>query len=203
MALHTRRRVLLGAAGLLAGLAGCNDEPGEAGTPAASPTEPGRPRDPGDTGVRDPERRVLRHPGEGPLAWFAEDGTTANGTTDRTIPPHEREHEGLIASDPAARTLVAADVVERLRGLAYVEAFATLQKRVEDGAEFGVESVAEVRERREAAVSAVETALEESPDRRLAGRRSTRSEPRSDRLSESRPVRRAGQRVNNRGGARW
>jgi len=65
---------------------------------------------------------------------------------------------------------VAMDVVERFRGLAFAEAFVSLRDRVESGETFGVTSAEEIGDRRAAAVSAVESALEESPDRRLARR---------------------------------
>jgi hypothetical protein len=113
MALHTRRRVLLGAAGLLAGLAGCNDDPGGAGTPAErSPTEPGRTPDLGDSSVRDPERYVLRAP-DGPLAWFPERGDGDGGEPDErtgTLPPRDRRTVGVIADDATAGALAFAAV---------------------------------------------------------------------------------------------
>jgi hypothetical protein len=62
------------------------------------------------------------------------------------------------------------DVVERVRDLAFAEGFTRLRDRVESGEEFGVTSAEEVGQRREAAVSAVEMALDESADRRLARR---------------------------------
>jgi len=65
---------------------------------------------------------------------------------------------------------LARDVVERVRDLAFAEALGNLRDRVEDGATFGVTSAEELGERRETAVSAVEAAMEESPDRRLARR---------------------------------
>jgi len=65
---------------------------------------------------------------------------------------------------------VARDVVERFRDLAFAEAFLLLRERVENGEEFGVTSAEDIGDRREAAVSAVENALEGSPDRRLARR---------------------------------
>jgi|GEM_PF-309016 len=65
---------------------------------------------------------------------------------------------------------VAKDVVERVRALVFAEALTTLRDRVDDGETFGVTSAEELGERRETAVSAVETALDESPDRRLARR---------------------------------
>ena len=118
MALHTRRRVLFGAAGLLAGLAGCNDDSGGTGTPAErSPTEPGRTPDLGDSGARDPERYALRA-AEGPLVWFPDRGDGDSGETDSpggTIPPHDRRTEGVIADEATAGTLEFADV-ERADG---------------------------------------------------------------------------------------
>jgi hypothetical protein len=63
---------------------------------------------------------------------------------------------------------LAADVLERLAGLAHVGAFERFRDRIEAGEEFGVESVDELAERRETAVEAVEQAIAESPDRRLA-----------------------------------
>lgn len=78
-------------------------------------------------------------------------------------------HSNLIGSlEPTDD--VASDVVERVRDLVFAEAFTKLRERVEDGEEFGVTSTEELGERRETAVSAVETALTESPDRRLARR---------------------------------
>jgi hypothetical protein len=65
---------------------------------------------------------------------------------------------------------VARDVVERVRALVFAEALTTLRDRVDDGETFDVTSAKELGERRETAVSAVETALAESPDRRLARR---------------------------------
>lgn len=73
----------------------------------------------------------------------------------------------------AARTFdptenLADDVLVRYRRLALTGAFESLRERVADGERFTVASVADVREHREAAVSAIEGALAESPDRRLA-----------------------------------
>ena len=63
---------------------------------------------------------------------------------------------------------LAEDVLERLAGLTHVGAFERFRERVETGDEFGVGTVDELAERRETAVSAVDRALAESPDRRLA-----------------------------------
>jgi hypothetical protein len=107
MALHTRRRVLLGAAGLFAGLAGCADDPGSPGTPAErTPTDPGRAPAIGDDGVRDPERYVLRATA-GPLAWFPE---AVEADTATTVPADERRTAGVIADEATAGALEFADV---------------------------------------------------------------------------------------------
>ncbi|QPV61387.1 hypothetical protein I7X12_11470 [Halosimplex litoreum] len=62
----------------------------------------------------------------------------------------------------------ASDVLARHRGLAQAAAFETLRDRVTHGDGLGVDSAADLRERRDEAVDAVETALAESADRRLA-----------------------------------
>jgi|GEM_PF-1896883 len=140
MALHTRRGVLLGAAGLLAGLAGCNEDPESTGTPAErAPTDPGEPRDLGDTGTRDPEQYALRgDDGGGTIAWFTEDAESSGdsagsgdgtdetngdgGATDSgTIPPHERRDGGLITDEATAATLSFADVEGAEEARAFVE----------------------------------------------------------------------------------
>jgi hypothetical protein len=72
--------------------------------------------------------------------------------------PHRLEPDGVLAGD----------VLGRLEGLAHVGAFERFRDRVEDGDEFGVESVDELAERRETAVAAVESGLDESTDQRLA-----------------------------------
>lgn len=132
MALHTRRGVLLGAAGLLAGLAGCNEESEPSGTPAQrTPTDPGAPRDLGDDGTREPEQYALRgDDGGGTIAWFAEGSDTSgddtadpDGATDPgTIPSHERRDEGLIADEATAATLSFSDVEGAGEARAFVEA---------------------------------------------------------------------------------
>jgi len=118
MALHTRRGLLLGAAGLLAGLAGCNEDPGDEPDPS-SPTEPGQRPDPGEDGIADPERRVLRAT-DGPIAWFAEDATV--DTDHGTLSADERTEGGLIASEATAATLSLADVEGREAARAFVGA---------------------------------------------------------------------------------
>jgi hypothetical protein len=129
MALHTRRGVLLGVAGFLAGLAGCNEESEPTGTPAQrTPTDPGEPRELGETGTRDPEQHALRgDDGGGTIAWFAEDvsasGDSTGGedgageagdpdsvTDSGTIPPRERRDEGLVTDGATAATLSFSDV---------------------------------------------------------------------------------------------
>ena len=116
MALHTRRGLLLGAAGLLAGLAGCNEDPGDAPSPP-SPTEPGQRPDPNENGVSDPERQVLRAP-DGPVAWFVAD---ADDAATRTLPADERTERGLIAGEATAATLSLADVGGREAARAFVD----------------------------------------------------------------------------------
>jgi hypothetical protein len=131
MALHTRRGVLLGAAGLLAGLAGCNEDTGDDGTPAErTPTDPGEPRDVGEDGTRDPEQYALRGDDDGVIAWFAEgpgaagaDTSDSDGTTDAgTIPPDERRDEGVIADEATAATLSFGDVDGAEEAREFVEA---------------------------------------------------------------------------------
>jgi len=132
MALHTRRGVLLGAAGFLAGFAGCNEDGGDEGTPARrSPTDPGEPHEPGEDSTRDPEQYALRgDDGGGEIAWFAADAETPgdgagdpDGTTDAgTVPPHERRDEGIIADEATAATLSFADVEGSEDARAFVEA---------------------------------------------------------------------------------
>lgn len=125
MALRTRREVLLGAAGLLVGPAGCNEEAaGRSPTVPAAPTDPGRRRSPGETGVHDPERAVLRS-GEGPLAWFAEDvatGRTDDATDTGTVPAGERETGGAVTDGSTAATLAFADVAGADEARAFVDA---------------------------------------------------------------------------------
>lgn len=122
MALHTRRMLLLGAAGFLAGLAGCNEETGgETATVPAGPTDPGQRRDLGETGVHDPDRFVLRGR-DGPLAWFAEDAG-AGSTDDRgTVPAHERRTEGVVTDESTATTLAFAGVDGTREARAFVDA---------------------------------------------------------------------------------
>jgi len=132
MALHTRRGVLLGAAGLLAGLAGCNEDTGDDGTPAQrSPTDLGEPRDPGEDSTRDPEQYALRgDDGGGTIAWFAEDAESSEGgsvdsdttTESRTIPPRDRRDEGLITDEATAATLSFSEVEGAEDARAFVEA---------------------------------------------------------------------------------
>jgi hypothetical protein len=132
MALHTRRGVLLGAAGLLAGLAGCNEDTGDDGTPAQrSPTDLGQPREPSEDSTRDPEQYALRgDDGRGTIVWFAEDvdrsgdGSADSGTTTdaETIPPRDRRDEGLITDEAAAATLSFSDVEGSEEARAFVEA---------------------------------------------------------------------------------
>lgn len=62
----------------------------------------------------------------------------------------------------------ASDVLARCEGLANAEAFLSLRDRIAGGERFPVESVDDVRERRETAVAAIETALAESSHRGLA-----------------------------------
>jgi hypothetical protein len=132
MALHTRRGVLLGVAGFLAGLAGCNEESEPTGTPAQrTPTDPGEPRELGETGTRDPEQYALRgDDGGGVIAWFAEDpgavgadtGDSDAATDAGTISPHERRDEGVIADEATAATLSFGDVEGAEEARAFVEA---------------------------------------------------------------------------------
>ena len=131
MALHTRRGVLLGAAGLLAGLAGCNEDAGDEGTPAdRTPTDPGKPRDVGEDGTRNPEQYALRGDDDGVIAWFAEDvdrsgdstGDSDDATGAGTLPPHERRDEGVIADEAMAATLSFGDVEGAEEARAFVEA---------------------------------------------------------------------------------
>lgn len=132
MALHTRRGVLLGAAGVLAGLAGCNEDSEPSGTPdGPTPIDPDEPRDLGDTGTRNPEQYALRgDDGDGTIAWFDEDAGTSgddssgpDGATDSgTIPSHERRDRGLIADEATAATLSFSDVEGTEEARAFVEA---------------------------------------------------------------------------------
>jgi hypothetical protein len=62
----------------------------------------------------------------------------------------------------------ASDVLARYDGIATADAFETLRDRVTHGDKLGVDSAADLRERRGEAIAAVETALAESEDRRLA-----------------------------------
>lgn len=62
----------------------------------------------------------------------------------------------------------ATDVLRRFRDLATVGAFASLRDRIEGGERFTVESVDDVRALRSATGAAVESALADSADRRLA-----------------------------------
>lgn len=64
----------------------------------------------------------------------------------------------------------AGDVVERSFDLAGTVAFRSLRDRVAGGETFTVESADELRERRSSAVSAFESAIADSDDRRLARR---------------------------------
>ncbi|QLH81533.1 hypothetical protein [Halosimplex pelagicum] len=71
-------------------------------------------------------------------------------------------------ADREATADPASDVLARYHGLATADAFETLRDRVSQGDELGVDSAADLRERRDEAVDAVETALAESEERRLA-----------------------------------
>ena len=62
----------------------------------------------------------------------------------------------------------ALGVLAGYDGIATIAAFQSLRERVADGDELGVDSAADLRERRDEAIDAVETALAESEDRRLA-----------------------------------
>ncbi|WP_123536955.1 hypothetical protein [Halosimplex salinum] len=62
----------------------------------------------------------------------------------------------------------ASDALARYEGIATADAFLSLRGRVADGESFAVDSAADLRERRDEAVTAVEDALAASADRRLA-----------------------------------
>ncbi|WP_415378804.1 hypothetical protein [Halosimplex sp. TS25] len=68
--------------------------------------------------------------------------------------------------DPTADP--ASDVLARYEGIATVDAFLSLRDRVASDSSFAVDSAAALRERRSAAVTGIENALEASADRRLA-----------------------------------
>lgn len=124
---RTRRRLLHGAAALLAGVAGCSDSTSPTDPP--SPTEPGRSRGLGNV-ERDPDRVVLRASEEAvdpPLAWFDGDaGADADGNPaadasgggdaggdngdGTTVPPDDRDPSGLVATEATAATLHVDDV---------------------------------------------------------------------------------------------
>lgn len=63
---------------------------------------------------------------------------------------------------------LASDVLDLTHALANADAFASLRERIANGEQFTVESVADLRDRRSAAVTAIEDALAASTDRRLA-----------------------------------
>ena len=92
----TRRRALLGAAGVLAGLAGCAGHTASSGSSSGS--------DPLPNVETDPARYALRNPAREPAVWIGpEDGT-------ETDDDHRGRPGGLVASPTTADRLAFAPV---------------------------------------------------------------------------------------------
>jgi hypothetical protein len=100
----TRRRALQGAVGLLAGLAGCNGEDADVGSPTR---EADRPRY-GNI-ARDPPVYHARS-SDGPLVWFA-DPREFGPDTPTAADPDGAPRYGLVASAEMAATLTVDDAV--------------------------------------------------------------------------------------------
>jgi len=106
----------------------------------------------------------------GPDATEAELVGTDAGDVDRAVESALRQLHGdaHYVADREATGNPALAVLTYYDGVVTVEAFLSLRERVADGEELGVTSAADLRERREAALDAVEQALDASADRRLA-----------------------------------
>jgi len=114
----TRRRVLQGATGLLAGLAGCGGDDFDGPTEAPLP---GRDR---GTFERDPTHVIARASDRDhgdPIAEFVPDAAD-RGTDGGTLPEYGRRSQGFIAGEAAAETLSVVDGV-------------TAETRTDDGIE--------------------------------------------------------------------
>jgi len=106
----------------------------------------------------------------GPDATGAELVGTDAGDIDRAVESALRQLHGdaHYVAERGETGNPALAVLARYDGIATVTAYRSLRERVADGEELGVDSAADLRERREEAISAIEDALDASADRRLA-----------------------------------